>query len=432
VIVTLPNLLFMKYTTTRVIAALLIALPICFSACVKDDCKQKYSYTYYIPVYITKTEARADVKSNRPRKLENPGKIYIRDKYIFLNEVDRGIHIIDNSNPKIPRNVAFISIPGNQDIAVKGNILYADMYSDLLTIDISNPLQVELKNYLENVFPFRGFGLGGYGPGSNRIVADWIRKDTTITGSCEEPIFDFQNIYGGGLWFLASSSSPLTSVSPIGRGGSMARFTLVNDRMYSVSTSSLDVFNVSTPENPVKGAKINLGWNIETIYPFGNKLFIGSQSGMFIYDISNPDAPQAAGQFTHARSCDPVIADNDYAYVTLRSGTACQGFSNQLEVVRLNNLLNPTLVKTYPMVNPHGLSKDGDLLFICDGSSGVKVYDATDNENLKLVKHIDDFDAYDVITFNQVALIIGKNGLYQYSYTNPTNIKQLSKIQVEK
>ena len=422
----------MKHTTTRLIAALLIALPICFSACVKDDCKQKYTYTYYVPIYSTKPEARANVKSNTPRKLENPGKIYIRDKYIFLNEVDRGIHILDNSNPQNPRNVAFINIPGNRDLAVKGNILYADMYSDLMAIDISNPLEVKLKNHIENVFPFGDYVFGSAGINGGTVVTDWIRKDTTIISSCENPIFDFRNRFGAGVWFLASSSSPVKSVSPIGVGGSMARFTLVNDRMYSVSTSSLDVFNVATPENPVKGAKINLGWNIETIYPFGNKLFIGSQTGMFIYDISNPDAPQASGQFTHARSCDPVIADNDFAYVTLRSGSACMGFTNQLEVIRLNNLANPTLVKTYPMDNPHGLSKDGNLLFICDGKSGVKIYDASDNQNIKLIKQIDSFDAYDIIAFNQVALIIGKDGLYQYSYTSLGNVKELSKIPVEK
>jgi hypothetical protein len=423
----------MKYTTLRVIAVFLIALTICFSACVKDDCQQKYTYTYYIPVYITKDEARANVKSNAPRKLEYPGKIYIRDKYIFLNEVDRGIHIIDNSNPLTPRNVAFINIPGNRDIAVNGNILYADLYSDLLAIDISNPLQVKLKNYLENVFPDRGYVSGGPGINGGSIVSDWLKKDTTITGSCERSIMDFPNIYGRAIWFqTASSSSPLTSVSPIGQGGSMARFTLVNDRMYSVGTSTLDVFNVSTPESPVKGAKINLGWSIETIYPFGNKLFIGSQTGMFIYDISNPDAPQATGQFTHARSCDPVIADGDFAYVTLRSGTMCQGFNNQLDVIKLNDLVNPSLVKSYQLTNPHGLSKDGDLLFICDGQSGVKVYNAANKEDLKLVKHIDSFDAYDVIAFNKIALITGKDGLYQYSYASPSGIKMLSKIRVEK
>ena len=422
----------MKYTTLRIVAALLIALPICFSACVKDDCKQKYTYTYYIPVYITRAEARDNIKSNAPRVLENPGKIYIRDQYIFLNEVDRGIHIIDNSNPSSPRNVAFINIPGNRDIAVKGNILYGDMYADLLAIDISNPLQVKLKNHLDDVFPSGGYVPGGAAINGGRIVSDWIQKDTTITGSCERRLFDFRNFYGGAAWFSASSSSALSSVSPIGMGGSMARFSLVNDRMYSVSSSTLDVFNVTTPETPVKGARINLGWNIETIYPFGNKLFIGSQSGMFIYDISNPDAPQATGQFSHARSCDPVIADNDYAYVTLRSGTTCQGFNNQLDVIKLNNLVNPSLVKTYQLTNPHGLSKDGDLLFICDGKSGVKVYNAANKEDLKLLRNIDSFDAYDVIAFNKIALIIGKDGLYQYNYTNPSNIKMLSKIQVEK
>ena len=54
-----------------------------------------------------------------------------------------------------------------------------------------------------------------------------------------------------------------------------------------------------------------------------NRLFIGSQTGMFIYNLSNPDNPVQDGQFNHVRSCDPVIADEKYAYVTLRSGS-CQ------------------------------------------------------------------------------------------------------------
>ena len=420
----------MKYTTLRAIVAFLIALPVCFSACVKDDCKQKYTYTYYVPVYVSKDEVKANVKSNSPRQVERPGKIYIRDQYIFLNEVDRGIHIIDNSNPSHPKNISFINIPGNQDIAVKGNILYADLYSDLLAIDISNPKQVQLKTYIDNVFPYRSYGLGGPGITGGQVIADWIKKDTTISGGCDRRIMDWR-VFGSPVFFSASSSSPLSSISPFGVGGSMARFSIVNNYMYTVSTSSLDIFNISTPENPVKGSKVNLNWGIETIYPFGKNLFIGSTTGMFIYDISNPEVPKSVGQFSHFRSCDPVIADNEFAYVTLRSGTQCQGFSNQLEVVRLNNLTNPTLLKTYPMTNPHGLAKDGDLLFICDGKDGIKVYNSAVQDNLKLMKHIDFFDAYDVIAFNKIALIIGKDGLYQYSYANPSNIKLLSKIEVK-
>jgi hypothetical protein len=97
----------------------------------------------------------------------------------------------------------------------------------------------------------------------------------------------------------------------------------------------------------------------------------------------------------------------------------------------LNNLTNSTLLKSYPMTNPHGLAKDGDLLFICDGKSGVKIYNAAFEDKIKLLKHIEFYDAYDVIVFNKIALIVGKDGLYQYSYANPANIKMLSKIEVK-
>ena len=112
--------------------------------CVKDSYKRTYTYTYYKPVYKTTAEVRANIKSNTARSVERPGKLYLFGKYIFLNEIDKGIHIIDNTNPSSPQNIAFIDIPGNMDIAVKENILYADLYTDLIAIDISNPRSVVL------------------------------------------------------------------------------------------------------------------------------------------------------------------------------------------------------------------------------------------------------------------------------------------------
>jgi hypothetical protein len=152
---------------------------------------------------------------------------------------------------------------------------------------------------------------------------------------------------------------------------------------------------------------------------------------MFIYSVSNPDNPVQTGQFTHVASCDPVIADDQYAYVTLRSGTTCNGFTNQLEVLQLNNL-NPTLLKVYPMTNPFGLSKDGNTLFICDGRDGLKVYNASNVQNLQLVKKIEGIETYDVITINGNAIVVAKDGLYQYDYSDLNNIKLRSKITITK
>jgi hypothetical protein len=120
--------------------------------------------------------------------------------------------------------------------------------------------------------------------------------------------------------------------------------------------------------------------------------------------------------------------------VTLRSGITCRNTTlNQLDVVDITDLRNPRLVKTYPMQNPHGLGKDGNTLFICDGTSGLKVYNAADvlaiDKNRLGTQNI---HSYDVIPFGKVAIVVGNDGLYQYDYSDPKNLKLLSKIAVEK
>jgi hypothetical protein len=402
-------------------------------SCVKDSYQRTYTYTYYKPVYKTTAEVRSNIKSNTPKQVERPGKLYLYGKYIFLNEIDKGIHVIDNTNPSSPQNIAFIDVPGNMDIAVKENTLYADLYTDLVAIDITDPHSVALKKVVEDVFPHRYYN-GYFTPDSTMVIASWEKRDTTIVEKSN--VDNWLNSNRGGVFFAMDSQSfsanKNTSAAPYGIGGSMARFTIASNRLYTVGYSDLDVFNISNANDPMHTSRKNMGWNIETIYPFMNKLFIGSQSGMFIYNISNPDNPVQTGQFSHVRSCDPVIADNKYAYVTLRSGTACQGFTNELDVLELNNLTDPSLLKVYNLTNPHGLSKDGNTLFICDGQAGLKIYNAADVLNLQLVKQITDLETYDVIAWNGNALVVAKDGLYQYDYSNLSNIRLLSKINVSK
>jgi hypothetical protein len=424
---------FSKSTVMRlnliVKAALLavLSLPVLFTACVKDSCKKMYTYKYFVPVYKTKDEVRANIRSNSPKEIKNTGKLYTYGNYIFLSEIDKGIHVINNSNPASPQKVAFIDIPGTLDLAVEGNTLYADLYTDLVTIDITDPSHVALKKVTENVFPYRYWGGGFVSNSSSNIIVDWIERDTTVTWSCEnEP-----SIFMDNTVFLSSSSGGGTSgnaQSPVGAGGSMARFTIMNDRLYTVTTTDLDVFDISNSNNPVRGNHVSVGMNIETIYPFKDNLFIGSMTGMFIYNVGNPDNPVRTGQFNHVRTCDPVIADNDYAYVTLRSGTPCTGFANELDILQLNNLTNPALIKVYQLTNPHGLSKDGDYLFICD--DGLKLYNAADVNNLQLLKHISGPETFDVIARNNIAFVVAKDGLYQYDYSDVSNVRLVSKLSV--
>ena len=73
------------------------------SACVKDEVTR--TYTIMRPIFAHKATVLEQIKSGPAKELQNPGKIFIKGNYIFINEVDKGIHIIDNVNPSSPKAV---------------------------------------------------------------------------------------------------------------------------------------------------------------------------------------------------------------------------------------------------------------------------------------------------------------------------------------
>ena len=418
-----------KYLSFLVTTFIFGFISILFTGCLKDTCSHSKTYSWFEPLYKTSAEVRANIKSNPARDIQNPGKLFIIGNYIYLNEVDKGIHIIDNSNPSSPKNIAFIDIPGNLDLAVKGNRLYADLYTDLVTLDISNPLNVVKVNITDGVFPGRYYG----GPvlANDKIIYDWVKHDTTVIEDCKSSGFLVPGIYYADA--MAASGMDRSNKTLVGTGGSMARFALINNYLYTVGDADLNIFDISNGNQPAFSNKLQVDWHVETIYPFKDKLFIGSNNGMFIYDVnSSPANPAKVGEFTHARACDPVIADDNFAYVTLHSGTPCLGYNNELDIVQLNNLSNSELVKIYALTGPQGLSKDGNILFICDGTDGLKVYNAADAMNLQLMKQFPGFEAYDVIATNKIAILVAKDGLYQYDYSSLNNIHLVSKINIPK
>lgn len=406
----------------------------------------KYVNKVYTPVYKPLSELRSGVKFESAQDLKNPGKIYVFGKYIFIVEKGLGVHIIDNTNPASPQNLSFIAIPGNGDIAVKGNFLYADSYIDLVTIDISDPKSPKIGKRVEEIFPNSLDLNNSYLDASKGLLVDWQVKDTIIEYSYRDcgdnyatsPVYDNagRGITSDGKSFNGStnenSGNSTSGAGQTGKGGSMARFTLSNGYLYCVDRQSLISIDVTIPDNPRPWNKVNVGWNIETIFPYMDKLFIGSTTGMFIYDNSNGSNPVYMCEFRHARSCDPVVADEKFAYVTMRSGTTCAGNQNELDIVDIKNLRSPVLIKSYPMLEPAGVGVDGTTVFVCDGKAGLKVYDASVPTNLKLLKWYSDFVAYDIIPLGNSAIVIGENGLSQYDYTNPAEMKFLSLLPVKK
>lgn len=203
-----------------------------------------------------------------------------------------------------------------------------------------------------------------------------------------------------------------------GQGGSMARFALAGNYLYTVTNSDLTAYKIDNPEAPQKTSTTNVGINIETIFPYQDKLFIGSQTGMYIYSRLNPEVPSFISRYDHIQACDPVVAQGDLAYVTLRSGTDCRFGTNLLDVIDISNVASPTIIRSLPMLNPHGLGVDGNLLFVCEGEHGLKVFSlAEDARDPQLIQFIQDIKTYDVIPRNGLLIVTGEDGIFQYQYS---------------
>jgi len=410
------------------LSALFLAFACSTAILLPEGCHKDNTRTYTIlkPVYKDKASVLAAINGSATESFLHPGKIYIKDNLIFINEIDKGIHVIDNSDPSHPQQISFLDIPGNEDIAVKGNILYADMYADLLAIDITDPQSVHVTGKVSHFFMEREF-VNGFQPDSNQVIVDWIKKDTTVVidqNPVVPPIDDCR-----ACMFMLSDASSVPATN--GEAGSMAKMVLLKDYLYAISERhSLGIVSVTNASSPHFENNISAGFDLETIYPFEDKLFLGSAEGMFMFDVSDPVQPFSIGTFSHGRACDPVVSDGKYAYITLHAGTECGGNANELDVVNIENLDQSQLVKTYPMTKPTGLCKDGSLLFVCDASV-VKIYHAADPSDLKLLNKINSNEPYDVIAHNNVALVVDADGLYQYDYSNVSNIRQLSFISVK-
>ncbi len=405
------------------------------------SCMDEYTevFTANSPVYMSYEDLRSTVKLSVARDLKNPGKIYFKDGYIFINEELKGIHIIDNRNPQNPQNIGFVEIPGNVDIAVKGNVLYADSYIDLVAIDISNVNGPKEVHRVKNIFPYttppfdENYRVASVDE-EKGVVIDWeIKKVRQEMKYTYYPIYYFAKAE----FTMDNSSGGVAAPSgnTFGVGGSMARFGLYKDYLYAVDRSTLYLFDVKNPATPNDIGKQNVGWDVETMFITDNHMFFGTQSGMRIYSLEVATVPKYVGQFWHVTSCDPVVVSDGFAYITLRGGNNCGSSVNRLDVLKLSeNYLNNQLLASYPLHGPYGLGIDGDVLFVCDGDAGLKVYNVAD----KL--HIDDnqiasfpsINTYDVIPVNGYLFMIGDDGFYQYDYSNLQNIFQVSYIPVKK
>ena len=210
-----------------------------------------------------------------------------------------------------------------------------------------------------------------------------------------------------------------------GTSGSLARFAIAGNYLYTVESEQLKIFDISNEQKPVFITQIWPGFGIETIFVKGDYLFLGSRTGVYIYDITNHESPKKLSLYSHVYSCDPVVVSGDYAYATLNSSGRCGRGLNQLDIIDISDKSNPFNVYTIEMESPKGLGISGDLLFVCD--NGIKVYDISDPEVPQFIRK-ENLSAFDVIPIDNLLIVVAQSGLYEYEFNNNGELNLISTL----
>ena len=420
-----------KFTFLLFVAGLFI-----FPGC-KDYVDEYVTYTINEPVFMQIGEFRSAVDVEQPKPIEKQGKIVFYNNYLYISQPEKGIHVIDNRDPSNPRNIAFIDLLGNADMHVRNNILYADSYVDLVWFDVSDPAKPAYKGRKEEVFPMafppteNGFSID-YEKSmdrSNGIVIGWKTVEKRELVRYYKPRWwGWGSLKNDAVMYDAASGEGAS----LGAAGSMSRFAIYKDYLYTVMNSQLGIFDLSG-ETPAKvGQDMYIGFDVETIFSYKKCMFMGTPTGMIIYALEDPLKPERQSMITHVFGCDPVVVENDIAFVTVRSGTFCGQDANELIIVDVSDVKKPKHIVTYNMKSPKGLGIDDGTLFVCD--DGLRVFNAEDPRTImhqdNILAHFKDMDGFDVVPFNSVLMMIAEDGIYQYDYTDLQHIKQLSRLPI--
>jgi len=238
------------------------------------------------------------------------------------------------------------------------------------------------------------------------------------------------------IFFACEKNSTSTPSSKgnetTGQGGSLATFAIVGNYLYTVDDTQLKVFDISNLANPQLRNTENIGFTIETVFPFKDKLFIGSPTQIFIYSIEDPAHPQklsSAISPTVMRRCDPVVAKDSVAYATLRTNGPCGGTQSMLAVYNITDITHPVQVYTYPLSEPYGLGYSGDVLYVCDKQNGLLLFDISEPYKPTPINvYLHDGLYQDVIPYQNTLICWTSTGVILYDITdnrNPVLIKSI-------
>lgn len=104
------------------------------------------------------TKSRADLKSEIGVSSVKQGapysQIYSYDQKIIVSVKDKGLEVVDNSDPLNPVHEEFINLPGAKDVVIHEGTLITQQYADMVFVSIDGKTEISRIN---NMYDFKDY-----------------------------------------------------------------------------------------------------------------------------------------------------------------------------------------------------------------------------------------------------------------------------------
>lgn len=292
-------------------------------------------------------------KARSAPDLTDPINIYLYDTLLLVSDRDRGIHVYSVKERCAPAWLQTIPLRGNTGMAVKDSILFANSHGSLLAIRLHDDSLYTIASVLNGSRSHPG----DYG--------DYCYGD-----------YDYYGGFGCGCteYATVADNAPRAAGGGGGVGGSYATFAVIDSFLYYIDGYYIKTLDITDPAHPRPLADTYVGWEIETLFPTHDHLFVGGTRGMYVLDRSDPSDPREIGRVEHFRACDPVVVRDSTAFVTLRGGTRCGEAPDTLLVVNIADPAAPKVIGGADAPSPYGLAVKDTLLYVANGTRGFTLY----------------------------------------------------------
>lgn len=298
------------------------------------------------------------------------------------------------------------------DVSMQGDLSISGQFETRGTSQQINKIENHL--YLAN----GGGGVGVFEIDSTGTFAEvgFFEFDGDASGIAVSDNYAFVADWDNGLRIL--DIQDLNNVTQVGFfEGYFRKVDVQGNYAYTTSNGQENIFDISNVNNPVLCGSLDggIGWNITVNGPYA--YYAGGNSGLHIYNVSNPNSPYEVAQYDYGDSVFDVEVVDTVAY--LANGTL------GLRLLGIANPSNPQELDFYIHGNVKSVRVENGLAYITVQDYGLQVVDVSDPLNIFLVaEYLSGGEPSDVLPYSDfVYLADGDDGIHVLQADFTTNIK---------